>query len=55
MFFLVSFVNTNFIINRSFRRAIKPENIKVSFFAKSLFLKKEVDVIVSEISLDTNK
>jgi len=55
MFFPVNFANTNFIINRFFCRVIRPKSIKTSFFTKSLFSKKKVDVTISEISLDINK
>jgi len=55
MFFPVSFININFIIDRFFRRIIRSKGIKASFFAKLLFSKKKVDVIISEISFDINK
>jgi len=55
MFSPVNFVNTNFIINCSFRRAVRSEGIKASFFAKLSFSKKKVDVIISEIFFGINK
>jgi len=55
MFFPVSSVNINFIINRFFRRIIRSKGIKTSFFTKSLFSKKKIDVIIGEIFFGTNK
>jgi len=55
MFSLVNSANINFIINRFFRRIIKSKDIKVSFFTKSLFLKKKIDVTVGEIFFGINK
>jgi len=51
----VNFVNINFIISRFFNCIIKSKGIKASFFAKLLFSKKKIDVIISEIFLDINK
>jgi len=55
MSFFVSFADINFIINRSFCRAVKPKGIKTSFFAKLSFSKEKVDVIISKIFFGTNK
>jgi len=55
IFFFVNFININFVIDRSFRRIIKSKGIKVSFFTKSSFSKKEIDVIINKIFFGTNK
>jgi len=55
IFFPVSFANINLIINYFFRRVIKSKGIKISFFAKSSFSKKKVDVIINKIFFDINK
>jgi len=55
MFSPVSFANINFIINRFFRRIIRPEGTKTSFSTKSSFSEKKVDVIINEIFFGTNK
>jgi len=55
MFSPVSFVNINFVMGRFFYRVVRSKSIKASFFAKSSFLKKEVDVIIGEIFLGINK
>jgi len=55
MFFSVSFANINFIINRFFRRTVRPKGIKALFFTKSSFSKKKIDVTVNEIFFGINK
>jgi len=52
---LINFINLNPSITRLFARFIIIIIFKASFTAKSSFSKKIIDVIINEISLNTNK